>query len=85
MGAIYRIKTKGRLDSKWSDWFDGFEITSHGDETILIGHVVDQADLHGILDKLLDLRLPLLLVEQLKTKCEPPQQNEDKLKEGYTK
>jgi hypothetical protein len=68
--TTYRIKVKGSLDSKWSDWFDGFEITSHGDDTVLVGHVVDQAALHGILDKLLDLRLPLLSVERLNGESE---------------
>jgi hypothetical protein len=72
MGAKYRIKTKGILDRKWSDWFDGFDITCCSEETVLTGHVVDQAELHGILDKLHDLRLPILLVEQLPPKSEPP-------------
>ena len=72
MGAKYRIKTKGLLDRKWSDWFDGFEITSCSEETVLTGYVVDQAELHGILDKLHDLRLPILLVEQLHPKSGTP-------------
>ena len=72
MGAKYQIKTKGKLDLKWSDWFDGFEITSCSDETVLTGYVVDQAELHGILDKLHDLHLPILLVEQLNPESEPP-------------
>lgn len=63
--ALYRIRVRGNLDQKWSDWFDGFSITPHGDdETVLTGHVVDQSALHGMLGKIRDLGLPILLVER---------------------
>lgn len=65
--ALYRIRVKGNLDRKWSDWFDGFCITPHGDdETLLTGQVVDQSALHGMLGKIRDLGLPILLVEREK-------------------
>ena len=65
--ALYRIRVKGNLDRKWSDWFDGFSITPHGDdETLLTGQVVDQSALHGMLGKIRDLGLPILLVEREK-------------------
>jgi hypothetical protein len=63
--ALYRIRVKGNLDRKWSDWFDGFSITPYGDdETLLTGSVVDQPALHGMLGKIRDLGLPILLVER---------------------
>jgi hypothetical protein len=66
--ALYRIKLKGNLDAKWSDWFGGLDIEPQvGDETLLYGHVADQASLHGMLAKIRDLGLPLLLVERLGT------------------
>ncbi|MFC2023778.1 hypothetical protein ACFLT5_03470 [Chloroflexota bacterium] len=59
----YRIMVKGTLDTKWSDWFNGFTITPLGsDETLLTGPVADQAALHGLLAKIRDLGLPLLSV-----------------------
>jgi len=62
----YRIKVRGRLGQKWSDWFDGFTISILGaDSSVLTGTVVDQAALHGILAKIRDLGLPILLVERL--------------------
>ena len=65
--ARYRIRVKGNLDKKWSDWFDGFSITPHeNDETLLTGQVVDQPALHGMLGKIRDLGLPILLVEREK-------------------
>jgi hypothetical protein len=62
--AIYQIRVKGVLDPSWSDWFDGFTITSTEDETELTGLVVDQAALHGILTKINDLGLSLTSVSQ---------------------
>lgn len=62
--AIYRICVKGVLDPSWSDWFDGFTITSTEDETKLTGLVADQAALHGILTKINDLGLSLTSVSQ---------------------
>ena len=65
--CLYKIRVKGCLDSKWSDWFDGFTIeTEPNDETLLIGFVADQAALHGILTKISNLGLPLLSVERQK-------------------
>jgi hypothetical protein len=61
---IYRIKVKGGLDEKWSDWFDALTIIRQKNETLLIGQVRDQAALHGLLARIRDLGLPLLLVEQ---------------------
>jgi hypothetical protein len=63
--GIYHIRVKGTLDQRWSDWFDGFAITPQaGDETLLTGPVADQSALHGLLSKVRDLGLPLLLVKR---------------------
>jgi len=63
--GTYHIRVKGNLDQKWSDWFDGFSITPQpGDETLLAGPVADQSALHGLLSKIRDLGLPLLLVQR---------------------
>lgn len=65
-GILYQIKVKGNLDSKWANWFEGFILESHGDgETLLSGKVPDQAALHGMLSKLNNLGLPLVLVMQV--------------------
>jgi hypothetical protein len=65
----YQIIVKGILDEKWSDWFEGFQITHQGEnETLLIGQVSDQSALHGLLAKIRDLGLSLRSVECLPTK-----------------
>jgi hypothetical protein len=61
----YQIRVKGVLDSGWSAWFDGLQVTSdeHG-QTIIAGPVADQAALHGLLGKVRDLGLELLEVRR---------------------
>ena len=63
--SFYRIRVKGNLDPKWSDWFYGFTITQQpAGTTLLAGQVTDQAALHGLLAKIRDLGLPLLSVKR---------------------
>jgi hypothetical protein len=61
----YEIRVNGVLDSGWSAWFDGLQVTSdqHG-QTTIAGPVVDQAALHGLLAKIRDLGLELLSVRR---------------------
>jgi len=65
-GDVYRIKVKGHLDSSWSEWFEGLAVTNEENETTaLTGTVADQAALHGLIAKVRDMGLPLLLVERV--------------------
>ncbi|MCP5085991.1 MAG: hypothetical protein GY952_04180, partial [Rhodobacteraceae bacterium] len=64
--AAYQIKVSGCLDLKWGNWFDDITVTAlSDDETLLTGLIADQAALHGLLAKLRDLGLPILLVKRL--------------------
>jgi hypothetical protein len=57
----YEIVVEGHLGARWAAWFDGFAITREADgTTVLRGQVVDQAGLHGLLQKLRDLGIPLI-------------------------
>ena len=61
--ARYCIRVRGQMGPEWSEWFGGMIITSdETNETILSGHVVDQAALYGILNKIGALGLTLLSV-----------------------
>jgi hypothetical protein len=61
--TTYQIRIKGHLGPEWSEWFGGLDISldDNGD-TLLIGPVVDQAALHGLLRKVRDLGMPLVSV-----------------------
>jgi hypothetical protein len=68
----YEIRIQGRLDDRWTAWFDGMELVTAGDGSTLIrGEVVDQAALHGLLQKVRDLGLPLLSVTDQQTGTTP--------------
>jgi hypothetical protein len=59
----YEIRLEGHLEDRWAAWFDGLSLTHESDgTTVLHGSVVDQAALHGLLQKVRDLGLPLVSV-----------------------
>jgi len=62
----YEIRVKGHLDARWTAWFDGLTLTHGSDGTTIIhGPVADQAALHGLLQKIRDLGLPLISVNHI--------------------
>jgi hypothetical protein len=61
----YEIRVKGILDVRWSAWFEDLHVSSDGQETVICGPVADQAALHGLLAKVRDLGLVLILVRHL--------------------
>lgn len=63
--ARYEIRVKGILDSRWAAWFDGLQVTSEGEETVISGWLADQPALHGLLAKVRDLGLCLISVRRL--------------------
>jgi hypothetical protein len=64
----YEIRLAGHLDGHWTRWFDGLAVSHPGDGTTLIsGPVADQAALHGVLQRVRDLGLPLLSVTRVET------------------
>ena len=63
MAEIYRFQVKGRLDKRWSDCLGGLAIQIQEDgATVLVGPVVDQAALYGLIAQIRDLGLSLLAV-----------------------
>ena len=65
-GCRYAIRVEGHLDTDWSGWLEGMSITHEaGGLTRLEGAFIDQAALHGLLNKLRDLRLTIVTLERL--------------------
>ena len=58
----YRVVVRGGLGSFFASAFEDLELESHGGETSLTGWVADQAELHGLLDRLRDLGIPIVSV-----------------------
>ena len=59
----YEIRIKGHLDRRWMARFDGLSMRLEADGTTVIsGAVADQAALHGLLQRVRDLGLPLISV-----------------------
>lgn len=68
----YEIRLKGHLASRWTAWFDALTLTRDTDgTTIIAGLVVDQAALHGLLQKVRDTGLPLVSVTRVKADQRP--------------
>ncbi len=66
MVDTYRFRVSGHLDDRWSDWLGGLAIRREEDgTTMLVGPVVDQAALHGVIARIRDLGLPLLSVRRV--------------------
>ena len=66
----YEIRLRGRLDQRWSSHFEGMTLSTTDGLTVLVGCVIDQAALHGLLQRLRDLGLPLVSVRQVETETE---------------
>jgi len=68
--AMYQIEVQGRLSERWAAVFDNMTITAKSEVngppiTILTSTVADQAALHGLLNRIRDLGLPLLSVKRI--------------------
>ena len=59
----YEIRLAGHLDARWAALFDGLALRHEVDgTTVLSGEVADQAALHGLLQRVRDLAIPLVAV-----------------------
>ncbi|MBT2514576.1 hypothetical protein [Arthrobacter sp. ISL-30] len=62
----YEIRLEGHLDSRWASWFNALGLTNESDGTTVIqSQAADQAALHGLLQKVRDIGLPLISVTQV--------------------
>lgn len=67
----YQIRIKGHLDERWMRWFEGFTVLQQPNgETLISGTMIDQAALFGVLNRIRDLGLELVSVQQQISKDE---------------
>jgi hypothetical protein len=71
--GTYEIRLTGHLHERWTAWFDGLTVNQRGDGTTVIsGPIADQAALHGLLQRVRDLGLPLVSVERVGADASDP-------------
>jgi hypothetical protein len=64
--TYYQIRVKGHLDEALSGWFDGFTISNQEDgDALLTGPIQDQSALYGILNRISNLGLALISVNEV--------------------
>jgi hypothetical protein len=63
-GTDYTIVVRGELDPRFASLFNGMEMSCDEGKTVLTGRVIDQAQLHGYIERFEELGLELLSVEQ---------------------
>lgn len=61
----YEIRVKGRLSATTLEAFSGLSSELRPVETVLVGRLRDQSELHGILSNLQDLGIELIEVRQI--------------------
>jgi hypothetical protein len=64
-GGRYRIVVRGTLGDAFGCAFEGMRLEVENGTTVLDGSVADQAQLYGLLDRLRDLALELVRVEEV--------------------
>jgi hypothetical protein len=59
----YRISVRGRLTDRLGSAFGGMTLEPAPGQTVLVGEIVDQSHLFGVLDRVRSLGLELISVE----------------------
>ena len=67
--AYYEFRVRDRISSQSAAWFEGMELavdeTVEPIQTIIKGYMEDQAALHGLINRIRDLGLALVSVNQI--------------------
>ena len=66
-GATYQLVVRGELDDRFAYLFEGMQMERTEGTTVMTGGVRDQAMLHGLIERIEELGLELLSVQQVDT------------------
>jgi hypothetical protein len=61
-GVRYRLVVDGELSARYSSAFEGMDVESREGVTVIRGTIADQAQLHGVLDRIEGLGIKLVSV-----------------------
>jgi hypothetical protein len=76
-GLVYRIVVRSELSERYAAAFEGMKMETKDGQTILIGEIIDQPHLFGILDRISGLGLQLLSVQALPERMPTPMPKEN--------
>jgi hypothetical protein len=62
---FYRIVVQGELTERFAGVFEGMKMEAEDGQTAITGQIIDQSHLHGILNRISSLGLPLVSVQAL--------------------
>jgi hypothetical protein len=60
--TVYRIVVRGELSARYVPAFEGMTLATGDGQTAITGLVIDQAQLHGLLNRIGDLGLELVSI-----------------------
>jgi hypothetical protein len=62
---FYKIVVRGELTKRYAGAFEGMQMEAESGHTTIMGEVIDQSHLHGILNRICGLGLALVSVQAL--------------------
>lgn len=65
MATVYEIRVQGRLDKARQVWFGPMALSYDARGNTVLRGLADQASLHGTLERVRDLGIPLLSVRRI--------------------
>ncbi len=60
----YQVRLQGHLDARWLRWFEDLQVSPQPQGETVISGVMDQAALHGLLNRIRDVGLELISVQR---------------------
>jgi hypothetical protein len=76
--TIYQIQFQGHLDQRWLRGFDDLLVSQQASGQTIVTGAMDQAALHGILNRIRDLGLELISVHQYRSNEDVPKDLSEK-------
>ncbi len=68
-GRRYRLVLRGELGEPFGFLFEGMQMNRVAGTTVLTGTVIDQAHLHGLLQRIQELGLELVSIDPVDTRA----------------
>ena len=72
--TVYRIVVRGELSARYVPAFEGMTLATADGQTAITGLVIDQAHLHGLLNRIGDLGLELVSINPTAEPAAPVRQ-----------